>query len=166
MAEKFQRTYGLTDFGITANKTVVPAQWNTVGVLTVPAGQMITFGANEATSLAGGSGAPAYLAFYEDGGAQGTIVAGVVRLAIANATQTNVVVLAELRTERLAADQTDRNKAALVPEGGVYRTKGKPTYAQRDSKLLIQFYPDSATSKTIVYNGTNTKLLMPVSILQ
>jgi hypothetical protein len=128
---------------------------------------MITFGANEATSLSGGSGAPAYLAFYEDGGANGTIVAGVVRLAIANPTQTNVVVLAELRTERFAADQTDRNKAALLPEGGTFSSaRGKPVYAQRDSKLLIQFYPDSATSKTIKYNGTNTKLLMPVSILQ
>jgi hypothetical protein len=161
---KFQRTYGYADFGITSDKTCVAGQWNVVGRLVVPAGQLITFGANEATSLQGGSGAPVYLRFDNSSGQQ---LHGVVRFAITNATQTRIEVVAEFRTEKLSADSStylDRNKAALLPEGGVYA--GKPLYAQKDSQLQILFYPDSSSNVVIAANATNGKALIPVTIIQ
>ena len=157
MAEKFKRVLAAGSFtGIaTADVVCQPSQYNKVGTLTVPAQQAICWGATDVVN-GGATGKQIYMRF--DTSAAATLN-GVVRLAVANATETNVNIVLEERTERLAAGSTyDRTIAVLLPED--FR------FAKQDSKLIIYFYPDSATAVTIMYNATNTKISVPVTVLQ
>lgn len=159
MATKFRRVYNASNFtGIATADVVCPAyQWTAVGKLTVPAQQAVAWGATDIIN-GGQTGSAIYLRFDEDVGA-GTQIHGVVRFAVSNATETDIKVIAEERTERLSASTTyDRGIAVLLPESKIF--------AKQDSKLIIYFYPDGASSKTIDYNGTNTKIVAPVTILQ
>lgn len=150
----FPRVLNATDFGLTADKVAQPSVWNDIMSLTVPAQQAITFGATE---LVGGgpNGLPAYIALYTSAAAA---IEGKIRLVITDANETRSTTILEERTEKLRASQYDRTQAVLLPEAGVY--------AGQDSKLKIRFYPDSATAVTINYNATNTKVLLPVTVLQ
>lgn len=154
-SSKFPRIYGLTDFGITANKTALASQYNKVGEVTVPAQQQITFGANDPVGGGSVAGRSCYLRFDNESGVQ---LNGKIRFALSNANETNVIIVAEERTEKLAADQNDRTKAVLLPE---YNQR-----AGEDSKLQVLFYPDGASTVTIDYDGTNTKMLIPVTVYQ
>ena len=157
MGEKFKRVLSAGSFtGIaTADVVCQPSQYNKVGTLTVPAQQAIAWGATD-TVNGGATGKQIYMRF--DTSATVTLN-GVVRLAVSNATETNTQIVLEERTERLAAGSTyDRQIAVLLPED--FR------FAKQDSKLIIYFYPDSATAVTIMYNGTNTKISVPVTVMQ
>lgn len=156
-SQRFPRSYNLTDFGVTADVTLLPSVWNDVGTVTVPAQQEVTFGATDVIN-GGQTGRPVYIRSDEDVGASGTAIEGKYRLALTNANETNTVIVMEERSERLRADQDDRQKAVLLPE--FPRTVGE------DSKLKVYFYIDSASSKTLDYNGTNTKWIIPVTVYQ
>jgi len=153
--QKFPRIYNFTDFTMTADVAAQPSQWNTLGSVTVPAQQEITFGANDPTGGSGVSGRSCYLILGTSGG---SLIEGKVRFALTNANETNTVVVAEERTEKLRADQNDRTKAVLLPE--------YPMRSGEDSKLKILFYPDSATAVTVDYDGTQTDALIPVTVYQ
>jgi hypothetical protein len=152
----FKRIYNLTDFGVTADVVCQPSQWNRVGTVTVPAQQMITFGADDPTGGSSRAGSPCYIKFDDAADAQ---LHGKVRLSISDANELNEVVVIEERTARLSADVSDRTKAVLLPE----YTRA---YAKEDSKLHIKFYPDSSSAVTIDYNGTETDASIPVTVYQ
>lgn len=150
----FPRIYNLTDFGITANVVCQPSIYTKIGSKTVPAGQKITFGIG---SLSGGvdSRNVSYIRLDDTTGAQ---LHGKIRLSLSDPNEIRKVVVAEQRTERFSADESDKNKGFLLGEYGML--------AKEDSLLIIEFYPDSASAVTIDYDGTNTKILMPVTVYQ
>lgn len=151
---KFIRNYTTADW-FTADKTCQASQWNKVGEVTVPAQQEITFGGNDPTGGSSVSGRSVYLRFDNTSGTQ---LHGKVRFALTNANETNTVIVMEEHTRKLSADQNDRTKSVLMPE--------YPMRAKEDSKLQILFYPDDSSAVTVDQNGTNTLLLIPVTVYQ
>lgn len=152
--QKFPRILSTADF-FTTDKVCQPSQWNKVGEVIVPAQQLMTFGANDPIGGSSVAGRTAYLRFDNTSGVQ---LHGKVRFQLTNATETKQLTTLEESTRKLSADQSDRTKAVLMPEYGVR--------AGEDSKLQILFYPDDASAVTIDQNGTNTLLLIPVTIYQ
>lgn len=156
--QRFQRTYNEDDFMSSATLTAVAGQWNTIGTITVPAQQEVTFGyGGSAPTDTRGS---AYLKINLGGANPATtdFIAGKIRLSLTDANQLNEVVVMEERTERFSADTSDRTKALMV---GEFRTR-----AREDSKLLIKYYPDSATNQTLYRDGTSSQILLPVTVYQ
>ena len=150
----FPRTAALADFGITADVVVQPNSFGLVGTLTVLAQQVIGFGANDVIN-GGLTGQAVYLALYNTSGVQ---ITGRVRFVVSNAQGTKTQVVGEYRTERLSADANDRNKAVLMPL--------QQPLARQDDKLLIMLLPDGSSAVTIDYDGTNTEILIPITIYQ
>lgn len=152
--QRFIRTLYTNDW-ITANVTCQPSQWNKLASYTVPAQQEITFGGNDPV---GGSSIAGRTVYMRIDNTSGTELHGKVRFALTNANETNTVVVLEEHTSKLDADQNDRTKAVVLPE--------YPMRAKEDSKLQILFYPDDASAVTVDYDGTNTKLSIPVTVYQ
>jgi len=152
----FPRTFSLSNFsGIAIADVVCPAgKYTQVGVFTVPAQQAIAWGNNVAYS-GGVQGNPVFIDFRDSSDAK---INGTIRLQISDANETNVQAVMEERTERLAADANDRTKAVLLPMD--------MRFARQDSKLIIAFLPDGSSSKTIQYNATNTKGILPITVQQ
>lgn len=153
--KKFVRILSTADW-FSADVTCQPSQWNDVGSYTVLAQQQATFGGNDPTG--GGSIAGRSVYVYFEDLADALQEHGKVRFVLTNAQETNSVVVMEEHTRKLSADQNDRTKAVLMPE--------YPSRVGQDSKLKIKFYPDSGSAVTIDYSGTNTLLLVPVTIYQ
>lgn len=152
----FKRVLNLSDFNITANVSLVNDDYKKIGYKTVPAQQQMNFGfGSEAQPDNQG-----YIYFRIDH-TNGTQIDGTVRLVVSNAQETTKDVVAELRTENLAGSTTDRNQMVPLPETLAPRLG----VAQEDDQLQILFQADAA-SKTLDYDGTNTKLLIPVTIYQ
>jgi hypothetical protein len=149
---KFPRVYTKSDFGITSDITAQPSKYNKIGELTVPAGQFVTFGVG---AVANGvdSREVAYIDL-KDG--TGTNIDGTIRLVLADPNEVRKIVVAEQRTERLRASATDRTQGFLL---GEFKTKAK-----EDSKLIIEFYPDSSSAVTI--SATNSSVQLPVTVYQ
>lgn len=151
--QKFPRVYNKTNFGLTADVVCQPSIYTPVGIVTVPAGQFVTFGI-------GGIGAgvdtrePSYIRLDATTGQ----LTGTIRLVLTDPNEINTIVVAEQRTERFSADINDKSKSFLLGEYS--------RVAQQDSKLLIQFKPDSATAVTIDYDDADTVILMPVTVYQ
>ncbi len=150
----FHRTYNSTQFGLTANVTCQPGQWTDVATLTVPAQQILTFGQTE-TIQGGATGAQCYILLKDSSDATLT---GLIRFTLSDANKLYRTVVAEERTEKLGSDQTDRNKAYLL-----HRALDR---AKEDSKLIIEFYPDSASAVTVDYDATNLVMLIPLTVWQ
>jgi len=148
----FKRTYRKSDFGLTADVALTQNKYVEIGSVTVPAQQEIAFGSNESVS-GRVQGAPCYINIY-DTAAQ---LAGVVRLVMTNANETETKVIMEESIERLSASISDRDSAVLLPETNI-RVK-------EDSKLKVLFKADAA-SKTIDYDAANTKFSIPVTVYQ
>lgn len=153
-AQRFPRILTTADW-FSADKVCQPSQWNKVGEYTVPAQQEITFGANDPTGGTSIAGRSVYLRFDNTSGTQ---LHGKVRFVLTNANETRTEVVMEEHTRKLSADQNDRTKAVLLPEFAMR--------AGEDSKLLIQFYPDDSSAVTVDQDGTNTSLLIPVTVYQ
>lgn len=152
---RFPRTYNLTDFGVTANVVCQPSQYNKLGTVTVTAQTLAAWGATDVVN-GGATGRAIYMRLDDTTGTQ---LHGKVRFAVANATETEQKVILEERTQRLSASSTgDRTIAVLLQES-------RPL-AKEDSKLVMYFYPDSATAVTVDYDGTNTSANLPVTIYQ
>ena len=119
----------------------------------MPAGQFVTFGI-------GGIGAgvdtrePSYIRLDSTAGQ----LTGTIRLVLTDPNEINTIVVAEQRTERFSADINDKSKSFLLGEYS--------RVAQQDSKLLIQFKPDSATAVTVDYDDADTVILIPVTVYQ
>ena len=156
-AKPFRRVFTLTDFGLTADATLIAGQYTKFGSYTVPAQQVVAFGSNDPNGGASTAGSTVYMRL-DEATAGGTRIDGTIRFSVANATETNEVVVLEERSERLVASQYDRQLAVLLPE---QRVK-----AGEDSKLLLKIKIDSASNKTLDFNGTNTKALIPVTVYQ
>ena len=146
----FQRTLTKTDF-FDADVAVVAGKFNEIGTFTVAAQQAVTFGQNQPVN-GGLQGAQIYIRSDSLAGE----VAGEYRLELRNANGTQKFVVAEERSERLSADQNDRNKTVLLAE---YSWK-----ALEDSQLAILIEPDAST--TIDYDDADTKWLVPVTVYQ
>jgi hypothetical protein len=151
--QKFPRVYNKTDFGLTADVVCQPNIFTPIGQVIVPAGQNITYGI-------GGVGAgvdtrePAYIRLDATGGQlQGTI-----RLVLTDPNEINTIVVAEQRTERFSASINDKTQAFLLGE--------YTRLAGQDSKLIIQFKPDSATAVTIDEDDADTSIIMPATTYQ
>lgn len=149
---KFPRVYNATSFGLTADLSLQPSQWNTVGSLTVPAGQEVAFGVG-ATVNGVDTREPAYIRIDNTTAGQ---IAGTFRLVVTNPTETKSIVVYEQRSARAGSDVNDKAKAWLIGEANIR--------AQRDSKLLIQFKPDSATAVTLTALDPDTSISMPVTV--
>lgn len=150
----FPKTLGLSDFGVTANVTCQAGQWNKVGTLTVPAQQMVAFGANDPIGGASIAGTPAYINLVAE---TGTALTGKIRLAVTDANELNTKVIKEDTLARFASSETDRTKAVLLPL--------TTPYAKEDSKLLVLYYPPSTSAETIDFDGTGAKISIPVTVL-
>jgi hypothetical protein len=151
---RFPQTADLASFGITANRTAVAGTFSLIGSYTVGAQQEATWGVS--TLRAGGiQGEPVYLRFDNESGVQ---LNGRVRFVLSNAQGTSREVVYEERTERLVASQNDRNSAPLLTE--YMRNAGE------DSLLLIEFKVDGSSNATVDYDGTNTKVLLPITVYQ
>ena len=150
--QKFPRVYNKSDFGLTSDVTCQPNMWTTIGTVTVPAQQYITFGIG--TVANGVDTREVCYIDLKDG--SDAAVDGKVRLVLANANLTKEIVVAEQRTERLRASQNDKTQGFLLGE--------YPVKAREDSKLLIKFYPDSSSAVTV--SATNSTLLVPVTVYQ
>lgn len=150
---QFPRTLGVTDF-TTANRTLVAQTYSRVGSLSVSAQQEATWG--RTTLRAGGAeGEPIYINLVDDSAAN---IDGTVRLVLANAQETQRIVVLEERTERLRASENDRQSAPLLVEFGVN--------AKEDSLLIIECKVDSSSNVTFDYDATNSKMLLPVTFYQ
>lgn len=152
--QKFPRVYNITDFGITANVTCQAYAWNKVGSVTVPAQQQVTFG--------NGSSAPTDtrgVLYIKIDNTSDVELTGKWRLALANANETNIVVVSEIRTENASAGSTYSTEIS-------YRLGEFGARAKEDSKLILYFYPDGASAVTIDYDGTDTKFIVPVTVYQ
>lgn len=154
----FQRVLGISDFGITADKTLVAGEYSKIGTYTVGAQQEATFGISVLRS-GGVEGEPVYLSMHDAASIASTSqIEGTVRFELANATESVKVLVYEQRTERLRASQNDRTLAPLLMEFG--------RNAREDSKLLLSVQIDGSSDKTWDYDGTNSKFLIPVTIYQ
>jgi len=152
--QKFTRTYTLADFGVTANVSIPANSWTTLGTVTVPAQQQVTFGSND--PIGGGSiaGAPCYIIMDSD--TEDTRISGKLRLAITNANETNTVVVMEETTQKMSSSRDDRTKAVLLPE---YTVRAK-----EDSKLQVLAFCTSA--QVFDYDATDTEWSIPVTVYQ
>jgi len=150
--QKFPRIYNKSDFSLTANVTAQPSMWTTIGQVTVPAQQYVTFGIG---SVAGGvdTREVCYIDLKDTTPAN---VDGKVRFVLADANLVKKIVVAEQRTERLRASQNDKTQGFLLGEF--------PIKAREDSKLLIEFYPDSTSAVTI--SASDSTMLVPVTVYQ
>lgn len=152
MTQRFPRIYTESDFGWTTTLTAQPNIYTTLGEVQVSAGQKVTFGIGN-TSGGTDTREVCYINLQSTGASN---VNGTVRLVLANATETETIVVAEQRTERLRASSNDKTTGFLLGE--------YPTKAKEDSKLLVKFQPDSGTATT-VGNG-NSSFLLPVTVYQ
>ena len=152
---RFPRVLNISNF-FTADVTLQPSVWNTVGSYTVPYGQEITFGVG--TLGATDSREPCYifLGATTTTGLTNHQIAGRIRLSLSDPNQVNEVVVVENRTERFSASQSDKTQALLLGEF--------PTLAQEQSLLLMKCYIDSASAVTVDQNGTATLALIPVTV--
>lgn len=159
--DRFPRVYNITDFGITANVTFQPSQWATVGTVTVPFGQAVTFGigglgttdSREVCYIRLDATVPTNSP--ATGGFQ---IQGKIRLSLSDPNLIREIVVAENRTERFSASQNDKTIGFLLGE--------YPTKAFEQSKLIVKCYIDSATAVVFKYDGTDSKMLVPVTVYQ
>jgi len=160
----FQRVYNIDEF-MSADVTISSTkQWNKIGTLTVPAQQRIAFGFGGVGGGVDTRGQGYIKIWTQERDNLGTYpidtgyIWGKIRLAISNNNETDVRVVLEERTERFNADQNDRTKCVLLGET-------RPM-AKEDSKLLIYYYPDDALAEILDINGTNSQILIPVTVYQ
>lgn len=147
---KFTRVLTLKDFGLTSNITVQPNIFNKIGEFVVPAGQLATFGVGSVTNV--DTREVCYLNL-SDGTNN---LNGIVRFVISDPNEVRKIVVAEQRTERLRASQNDKTQGFLLAE--------YPVKAKEDSKLIIEFKPDSTSAVTI--SATASSALIPATIYQ
>jgi len=141
----FKKTLQYTDFtGIaTTDQTVTAGKWNTIGTYTVSSQQFATVGYGRINDHPENQGK----VFIDTEDTSGTDIDGWIRIALANAQETQVVVVLEERTETLSLGESDTRQRLHMPE--------YPLWAGEDSKILIQFKPDSSgtvdSGETIIY---------------
>ena len=152
--QKFKRTYTLADFGIVANVAIPANSWTTLGTVTVPAQQEVTFGANDPVGGGSIAGSPCYIQMDTD--TEDTRVTGKIRLALTNANETNTVVVLEETTQKMASSRDDRTQAVLIPE--------YPMRAKEDSKLQVLVFCTAA--QVFNYCATDTEWSIPVTVYQ
>ena len=129
--QKFRRVLSKNDFGLSGTASVSSSDFQKIAQLTVPAQQVMAWGANE--NYAGGvQGAPAQIDLKNSTPAN---IEGVIRLVVTDANEVNKQVVLEERTEKFRASAYDRSQAVLLMEA-VFKAK-------QDSKLVIEFKPDA-----------------------
>lgn len=158
--QKFQETLTALDFaGIgTANQTSINGQFVKVGTKTVLAGQQIAFGQNVALGGTNVFGAPIYVRIDNESGTQ---IHGKFRLVYLNPQETKKIVIYSQSSHRLDdASGGSVDTSPVIPE--------YPIRVPEDGKLILEF--DSAgvagTTQTLDFDGTNTRLSIPVTIYQ
>lgn len=151
---KFPRIYTTADF-FTSDKTCQPNQWNKVGEVVVPAQQEITFGANDPIGGSSVAGRTVYIKLVNTSNVQ---LHGKIRLVLNDANELGGKTVLEESTRKLDADQNDRTKAVVLPEFS--------KLAREDDRLQVYFYPDDSSAVTVDQNGTDTLMLIPVTVYQ
>lgn len=145
----FRRVLNKTDLGLTAT-TLSTTQFLEVANFTVPAQQVIAWGANERVN-GGVQGTPAKVALSTNVPAA---IGCVIRLVVTNATQTRTEVIIEERSERFSASSTDRNLSVLLQEA--------VKKAGQDSQLKILVKGDAASLISIA----DSVITIPVTVYQ
>ena len=149
MVMKFKRILNKSDLNLSAI-TLDTSNFLKIGYYKVPAQLQATWGSTE--MIAGQpQGAVGYIALKTSTLSD---IDGVVRLSIANATETTEIVVMEERTERFRASQYDRTQGVLIPEFSVR--------AKQDSYLLIKMKGDSAATISVA----DSTILLPITIYQ
>lgn len=154
--QKFPRIYNKANFGVTsATKiTLTPNQYNTIGTVTVPSAQQITFGIGGV-----GQGVDTReVCYIRSDSTAASEMTGTYRLVLSDPNGIRQVVVAEQRSERSSASATDRTLGWLLGE--------YPIKAQKDSLLLIQFKTDSGNNEVFDGSDADTKFLIPVTVYQ
>lgn len=145
----FRRVLNKTDVALQA-VTLSTTQFLEVASFTVPAQQIIAWGANERVT-GGVQGVPARV-FLQT--AAPAAIACVIRLVVTNATQTETYVVVEERSERFGASSTDRNLAVLLQEA--------IKKAGQDSMLKILVRGDAASLISVA----DSTITLPVTVYQ
>jgi hypothetical protein len=151
---KFPRVYNATNLGLTANVTLQPGSYQQVTKLKIGAKQVATWGIGNVGNGVD-SREPAYIKLCDSADAA---IDGTIRLSIADANFLNVVPVIEQRSERFYSSINDKSSALLI---GEYVAM----YAGQDSYLLVEMYIDASSAKTIVYNATSTKIILPITVM-
>lgn len=145
--QKFKRSANKTDLGLTS-VALDTTNFLKIASYTVPAQQMVTWGATEMVS-GQPQGAVGYIALKTSAGAD---INGVIRLSIRNAPETQEVVVMEERSEKFRASVYDRTLGVLIPEFSIR--------AKQDSKLVITMKGDSAATIDV---GQST-IVLPLTV--
>lgn len=150
----FSRTLGISDFGISSDKTLIDGEYTRVGRFTVGAQQEATFGITVSRS-GGGEGEPVFLRMIDS---SGNDIDATVRFRITNAQTTTQEDVLEQRMVRLRADKNDRTKAFLLSE---YRIN-----AVEDSELVVDVKQTTGSNVTWDHDATNSEWIIPTTIYQ
>jgi len=148
--QKFQRTYNASNFNFTAvTSGVTTAKWNKIAYVVVPAQQRLAFGAGAISGGVDHRETATLNLRDEDDSAE----PGLIRLAIANANETNIRIIKEDRTENFD-DGVKLAETALQ--------------AKEDSLLIVYFKPDASDelAPTSTLGGTSAVFLLPVTVYQ
>jgi len=137
-----------------SDQTVTNAQYNTIGYKNIGAQQAGTLGWGNLQNDPANQGK----VFIDIENTSGTDIDGWIRVQLANASETRVETLFEMRTERLSENPTDDTKWIHVPEYALKVTE--------DSKILLQFKPDGSAGSTQVVDKDETVIYMDVTIYQ
>jgi hypothetical protein len=150
----FKRTLTEADF-FSVDVSITVSKWNVIGEKVVPAQQQLAWGYGDEEHPA--NQGYLYISIKDNAGTP-VQLEGLVRLAQANANETNVVIIAEHRTEDIRGSKTDRDLKIPLPEATDYPLVGE------DSKLQLLFYPDNVGAG--VAGIDECEFLLPVSVYQ
>lgn len=146
----FTRVLNAADLnaGTTATDIEVPSTaFTKIAYYAVPAQQQIALGSGKVTDQ--GRDDRAYVVVRVD--SAGGQIAGKVRIGYTNASETNIQIVIEERTDNIGSTSTvklgEQNQLAL-----------------EDSFLVIYLKPDTTT--TIDYSDGNNSILLPVTVYQ
>lgn len=132
--------------------TISGGRWNRLLTFVVPAQEQYRWGYG--SSRHPENQGYIYVSFVDSDGNE---VEGVVRVAQTNAQELNTITVKEKQAEVLSGSKTDRTKMKAFPE-----QVNKPRVG-RDSKLIIDFYPDDPDANDIDFDHDNTDVIMPVT---
>lgn len=130
--------------------TAQPDTWNRIGEFIVPAQEQYRWGYGRAKNPE--NQGYMYVLLQNTTPSE---VTGSFRIAQTNAQETNKLVVYEDDSETLHGSKSDRTQQKPLPE-----QVNKPKVG-RDSKLILEFYPDSDGSVTV--DSENSEIILPVT---
>lgn len=137
----------------TQDGTLSGGRWNRLLTFIVPAQETYRWGYG--SSKYPENQGYLYVNFVDQ--ADGSKVQGVVRIAQTNAQELNTMTVKEKQAEVLSGSKTDRTQMKALPE-----QVNKPRVG-RDSKLIVDFFPDGDDPNNIDFANEQTDVILPVT---